>query len=147
MDKDLDKLSVTEFEKEFILLEYSEIRKQNQSYIDETNNLARYAVTVAGLVWTWLLIQKPPERVIQIASWLPLITSILFTARVITLWLELLHRSRYIRRIEKLLRLPNNLGFEGSLPADGRSWIFWSAAFFWAVLIIASALAPKLLFG
>jgi hypothetical protein len=85
MDKDLDKTSISDFEKEFILLEYSEIRKQNQSYIEETNNLARYAVTIAGVVWTWLIIQKPPARVTLIASWLPLITSILFTAKVITL--------------------------------------------------------------
>ncbi|MFW9261860.1 hypothetical protein [Nostoc sp. CALU 546] len=151
-----DNISLSEFQKEFILLEYSEIRRQNQSYFEETNNLARYAVIIAGLVWTWLLIQKPPQKVTVIASWLPLLTSILFTLRVITLWLELLHRSTYIKNIEEMLNIPKNLnpnnskfefGFEKGLPKNGISWIFLSAATFWTLLIITTLIVPKLLFG
>ncbi|MEH2369001.1 hypothetical protein [Nostoc sp.] len=156
MGEELDKISMSDFQKEFILLEYSEIRRQNQSYFEETNNLARYAVIIAGLVWTWLLIQKPPQRVTIIASWLPLLTSLLFTARVITLWLELLHRSRYIKNIEEMLNIPKNsnpndpkfeFGFEKNLPTNGISWIFGSAAAFWIILIITTAIVPKLLFS
>lgn len=130
--------------KEFHTEEIRSLRDQLKGTLLEARSLERYAVVLAGVVWTWLLTNRG-RNLPEISWWIPFFLTLVILPREAALYMEIRRLAGYIRAIEELF-----LGEEGGWEAEvwrssrkiGTFRAPLPAVLFWSLMIGGTALGP-----
>jgi hypothetical protein len=134
---------------DLLLEEYKDLRKQIDQLLEETNTLAKYAVVLAGAIWTWLATHDNHQYFLW---WLPMLITVVFGLRVWPLTYSVTELGEFISRIEESMGLSAELGWEMKCKADRKSNKFFirnspryiSALAFWVLLLLITVAVPLL---
>lgn len=137
------KLSTEKFSSpdEYLAKEREYLRALRTTYSKETQDLEKYALTVAGVIWSWCVANSSASG-IKVLMFLPALTTLLFGLRALSTYRSRETIRRYLEAgLAEMPELPTTLGWERYLVTHGQTfriataWIFWIVLHFAAIVI------------
>jgi hypothetical protein len=123
----------------FLITEFDALRREIELEIKEIGDFLRYAILSSGAIWAWLL-SRPDSRIPHIGCFVPLVLTLLLFGHTVVIRTKIFGIAKYIKRIEQLSDLPNELGWEtqfekGFKRGNVENWEYTT----WAILGAANA--------
>lgn len=125
-------------QKAFLVDELEELRQKINQAVQEARQLERYALTLTGVIWTWLITHNS-SSVTWLGWWIPCLISFLGTIRAKALYDEISTLSGYIAAKEKLF-LGGSGGWESHINSE-KSQLKRSIAgtAFWCLMLVSTS--------
>ena len=136
---------MTEMKEQFLLQEAAATRELIRTSIAEARTLERYCLVATAGVWTWLLTKAQSETV-SLGYWIPLAVACLALIRVAALYFDVGRAAKYLRDVEIVFlkgEVPE--GWETRVNPTDKTRLPIAAGLFWALLLLATLLAPFLI--
>jgi hypothetical protein len=140
-------MELTSSDREFLVDEVEQVRKDYQSLIEETRRLERYAIVVVGATWSWCA-SNTDNFAFSLLVWFPAAAVTLFGLRAAAIHVQARAARHYLVKVEHALGLPNELGWgadqnrqSGGIPAV----VAITAYAFWAVVSIGTVVVPLIM--
>lgn len=127
----------------FLVEEYKALRTQIDNHMKDLLNLEKWALTVAGIFWSWFA-TVGPKNPPGLIYWCPAIMSFLFGMRALGLHVMNLQVGKYIRLVENRLSVSKPDGWENFLCSERPRIVMVSAVAFWILLLLFNVLIPLL---
>lgn len=126
-----------------IASEREHVRKICTEYSSQTSALERYALTLAGVIWSWCLtnVQAVGVKALLFA---PVVTTSLFGIRAFALYRSLQIAAMYLEKLKQLSGLPPSFGWEQHHQENGQRLRVATAYAFWSALQLITLLVALL---
>ena len=115
------------------------VRKLCTEYSGETSALERYALTLAGVIWSWCLTNSHAVGV-RILLFAPVLTTTLFGIRALALYRSRQEAYAYIEKLDQLAGIPLGFGWEQHHRGHGQRLRVVTAYAFWSALQLITLL-------
>jgi hypothetical protein len=113
------------------------MRKLWSEYSKETSELERYALTLAGIIWSWCLSNSSASGT-KVLIFLPALTTALFGLRAYAIFKMRRTIKMYMDELQKLSGLPSTFGWENYLSGHGYNIRIVTSYAFWVILHLSS---------
>jgi len=131
--------------KEFLLVEYSELRQTFRSHTGQIVADQRAALALTGAFWTWIAIHAIRESY-TLVVWIPTLLVLLFILKWWIFHRSIMRLASYFRDVEERFYLPKGLGWSTNYKKYGRDLLApWTTVFWGAMLLVnvtAAIFAP-----
>ncbi len=116
-----------------ILAEREYCRKLMIEYSKETSDLERYALTVAGAIWSWSIANSTTVGA-KLLFFLPVLTTFLFGIRALSIYRLRGNIRVFLRTLPEAAGISSAFGWEHYVIGHGYNFRVASAKIFWAIL-------------
>lgn len=116
-----------------ITAERDHVRKLSADYAVETSALERYALTLAGIIWSWCLTNAHTAGV-KALLFAPVLTTSLFGIRAFALYRTRQVATSYLEQLQRQSGLAASFGWEQHLMRNGQRLRVITAFAFWSAL-------------
>jgi hypothetical protein len=140
-------MHLTAADREFLLKELDQVRKDYEGFIEETRRLERYAIVIIGVTWSWCA-SNVQNFAFDLLVWFPAAACTLFGSRAGAIHVQARAARRYIAKVERALGLPIQLGWGGDQMQQSRgipAVVAITAYAFWFVVSVGTIGVPLIL--
>lgn len=133
-----------QLEKEFLLKEVEQVRKNYDEFIEETRRLERYAIFVTGVIWSWCA-SHTDSFAFSLLIWFPSFACALFGLRAAGVHFQARAARQYIANVETIFNLTNQLGWANTQLKNSTgvpAIVAVTAYVFWAIIGIGTTAIP-----
>jgi hypothetical protein len=140
-------MHLTAADRDFLLKELEQVRKDYEGFIGETRRLERYAIVVIGVTWSWCA-SNVHSFAFSLLVWFPAAACALFGFRAAAIHVQARAARRYIAKVERALELPIQLGWGADQMQQSRgipAIVAITAYAFWFVVSVGTIAIPLVL--
>jgi hypothetical protein len=140
-------MKLTAENREFLLNELDQVRKDYEGFIEETRRLERYAIVIIGVTWSWCA-SNADSFAFHLLIWFPAAACALFGIRAGAIHVQARAARRYIANVERALELPIQLGWGNDQMKQSRgipALVAITAYLFWFVVSVGTVAIPLIL--
>jgi len=137
-------MDLTQPDREFLLKELEQVRKDYEGFIEETRRLERYAIVVIGATWSWCASHED-SFAFSLLVWFPAVACALFGSRAAAIHIQARAARRYIAKVERALELPIELGWAADQMQQSTgipAVVAITAYVFWFVVSVGTIAVP-----
>lgn len=130
--------------KEFLVKELNQVRKDYDGYVEETRRLERYAILVTGITWSWCA-SHTDNFAFSLLTWFPAVACALFGLRAAAIHIQARAARQFSVKIESALQLPNHLSWARNQQQQSKgapSLVAITAYLFWFIVSFGTIVVP-----
>jgi hypothetical protein len=135
---------LTAADRDFLLKELDQVRKDYEGCVEETRRLERYAIVITGVTWSWCA-SNVHSFAFNLLVWFPAVACALFGSRAGAIHVQARAARRYIAKVEHALELPSHLGWGADQMQQSRgvpAIVAITAYVFWLVVSVGTIAIP-----